>query len=130
MGEMLGRTVDRITTPEELEQVRKTCDDLKLDGLVLVGGARTNTDAAYLAEYMKNRNTTTAVVGVPCGIEGSMVNEFVEASVGFESCAKAMAQLVGNTAIDGSSARKYYYFLKMMDGSTTGGKTASSHIAL
>lgn len=59
-----------------------------------------------------------------------MVNEFVEACIGFDSSAKAMAQLVGNTAIDGSSARKYYYFLKMMDGSSTGGKTATSHVAL
>eukprot|EP00913_Durusdinium_trenchii_P013233 g12421.t1 len=41
-----------------------------------------------------------------------------------------MAQLVGNTAIDGSSARKYYYFLKLMDGSTTGGKVPTSHVAL
>lgn len=55
---------------------------------------------------------------------------FVEACIGFDSSAKAMAQLVGNTAIDGSSARKYYYFLKMMDGSSTGGKIPSSHVAL
>ncbi|CAE8598670.1 unnamed protein product, partial [Polarella glacialis] len=117
--EMLGRTVDRIKTVEEMQQVRKACLDLGLDdGLVLVGGARTNTDAAYLAEYLKEQKVTTAVVGVPCGIEGSMVNEFVE------------AQLVGNTAIDGSSARKYYYFLKLMDGSTTGGKIPTSHVAL
>ncbi|CAK8986258.1 Pyrophosphate--fructose 6-phosphate 1-phosphotransferase (6-phosphofructokinase [Durusdinium trenchii] len=59
-----------------------------------------------------------------------MINEFVEASLGFDSNAKAMAQLVGNTAIDGSSARKYYYFLKLMDGSTTGGKVPTSHVAL
>ncbi|CAE8707374.1 unnamed protein product [Polarella glacialis] len=128
--EMLGRTVDRIKTVEEMQQVRKACLDLGLDGLVLVGGARTNTDAAYLAEYLKEQKVSTAVVGVPCGIEGSMVNEFVEASVGFDSAAKAMAQLVGNTAIDGSSARKYYYFLKLMDGSTTGGKIPTSHVAL
>ncbi|CAE7894545.1 PFP-BETA2 [Symbiodinium microadriaticum] len=128
--EMLGRTVDRINTKEESENAMKACQELNLDGLVLVGGARTNTDAAYLSEFFKTNKVKTAVVGVPCGIEGSMVNEFVEASLGFDSCAKAMAQLVGNTAIDGSSARKYYYFLKLMDGSTTGGKVPSSHVAL
>jgi diphosphate--fructose-6-phosphate 1-phosphotransferase len=97
---------------------------------VLVGGTRTHTDAAYLAEFFKKQKHSTTVVGVPCGIEGSMVNEFVEGCIGFDSSCKAMAQLVGNTAIDGSSARKYYYFLKMMDGSSTGGKSATSHVAL
>eukprot|EP00931_Biecheleriopsis_adriatica_P000701 TRINITY_DN1007_c0_g1_i1.p1 TRINITY_DN1007_c0_g1~~TRINITY_DN1007_c0_g1_i1.p1 ORF type:complete len:1195 (-),score=327.24 TRINITY_DN1007_c0_g1_i1:52-3636(-) len=128
--EMLGRTVDRIKSKEELEMVQKACQDLSLDGLVLVGGARTNTDAAYLGEFLKSQKVETAVVGIPCGIEGSMVNEFVEGALGFDSCAKAMSQLVGNTAIDGSSARKYYYFLKLMDGSTTGGKMPTSHVAL
>lgn len=128
--DMLGRTVDRINTKDESEKAKITCQEFDLDGLVLVGGARTNTDAAYLAEYFKQNKVKTAVVGVPCGIEGSMVNEFVEASLGFDSNAKAMAQLVGNTAIDGSSARKYYYFLKLMDGSTTGGKVPTSHVAL
>ncbi|CAL1126702.1 unnamed protein product [Cladocopium goreaui] len=128
--EMLGRTVDRINTQEEKEMAKSTCQDLDLDGLVLVGGARTNTDAAYLSEYFKQNKVKTGVVGVPCGIEGSMVNEFVEASLGFDSATKAMSELVGNTAIDGSSARKYYYFLKLMDGSTTGGRNATSHVAL
>eukprot|EP00930_Biecheleria_cincta_P068196 TRINITY_DN553_c0_g1_i1.p1 TRINITY_DN553_c0_g1~~TRINITY_DN553_c0_g1_i1.p1 ORF type:complete len:1199 (+),score=251.80 TRINITY_DN553_c0_g1_i1:54-3650(+) len=128
--ELLGRTVDRIKSSEELALVEAACKELDLAGLILVGGARTNTDAAYLAEHMKSSNVNTAVIGIPCGIEGSMVNEFVEASVGFDSCAKATASLVGNTAIDGSSARKYYYFLRVMDGSTTGGKNPTSHLAL
>eukprot|EP00435_Cladocopium_sp_Y103_P065805 s161_g27.t2 len=128
--EMLGRTVDRINTKDEKERAKSTCQELDLDGLVLVGGARTNTDAAYLAEYFKQNKVKTGVVGVPCGIEGSMVNEFVEASLGFDSATKAMSELVGNTAIDGSSARKYYYFLKLMDGSTTGGRNPTSHVAL
>jgi len=128
--ELLGRTVDRLHSQEELNNVMATCKTLNLSGLVLIGGARTHSDAAYLAEFLKQHKVETAVVGVPCGIEGSMVNEFVEASVGFDSAAKATAQLVGNTAIDGSSARKYYYFLRVMDGSTTGGKNPTSHVAL
>jgi len=128
--ELLGRTVDRLKTDEELEKARAACTELGLTGLILVGGARTNTDAAYLAEYFRKEKVPTAVVGVPCGIEGNMVNEFVETSIGFDSAAKACAQLVGNTAIDGSSARKYYYFLRIMDGASTGGKISSSHLAL
>jgi len=127
---LLGRTVDRLKSEEELAQARTCCEELGLSGLILVGGARTCTDAAYVAEYMAQQRCETAIVGVPCGIEGSMVNEFIETSIGFDSAAKAMAQLVGNTAIDGSSARKYYYFLKLMDGSSTGGRVPTSHIAL
>jgi len=128
--ELLGRTVDRIASEEEMVKAADACRELDLVGLVLVGGARTNTDAAYVAERFRRDGVKTAIVGVPCGIEGSMVNEFVEASLGFDSAAKTMAQLVGNTAIDGSSARKYYYFMKLMDGSTTGGKLPTSHVAL
>jgi len=128
--DLLGRTIDRISTDEDLDSAKKACDELKLTGLVLVGGTRTHTDAAYLAEFFKKQGQKTIVVGVPCGIEGSMVNEFVEAAIGFDSSAKAMAQLVGNTELDGASARKYYYFLKMMDGSSTGGRMPTSHVAL
>jgi len=128
--ELLGRTVDRLKTDDELEKARAACIELGLKGLVLVGGARTNTDVAYLAESFRKEKVPTAVIGVPCGIEGNMVNEFVEASIGFDSAAKAVAQLVGNTAIDGSSARKYYYFLRLMDGASTGGRISSSHLAL
>jgi len=128
--ELLGRTVDRINSPEDLKQAKDTCVEMGLSGLVLVGGARTQTDAAYLAEYLRKQEVDTAVVGVPVGMEGSMINEFVEASLGFDSAAKGMAHLVGNTAIDGSSARKYYYFLKLMDGSATGCKVPTSHVAV
>lgn len=128
--ELIGRTVDRLKSEDELEHARAACIDLKLTGLVIIGGARTHTDAAYVAEHFRKRETSTAVVGVPCGIEGNMVNQFVETSIGFDSAAKAMAQLVGNTAIDGSSARKYYYFLRIMDGTSTGGRISSSHLAL
>merc|ERR1719336_3346169 len=128
--ELLGRTVDRLKTDEEIGKASAACTELGLTGLVLVGGTRTNTDAAFLAETFRQKKVPTAVVGVPCGIEGNMVNEFVETSIGFDSAAKATAQLVGNTAIDGASARKYYYFLRLMDGSTTGASISSSHVAL
>jgi len=127
--ELLGRTVDQLSTAEELNQAVKACQELDLAGLVLVGGSRTNTNAAYLAEHFHKQGSKTAIIGVPCGIEGNMVNEFIEASIGFDSSAKAVASLVGNTAIDGASARKYYYFMKVIDGTITG-QVSSSHVAL
>lgn len=37
-----------------------------------------------------------------------------ESAVGFDTAVKAYSQLVGNTAIDGASARKYWYFMRVM----------------
>jgi len=128
--ELLGRSIGRLKTDEELESARAACEELGLTGLVLVGGSRTNTDTAYVAEYFKRKGSKVSVIGVPCGIEGKMVNEFVEAALGFDTASKAVAQLVGNTAIDGSSARKYYYFMRLIDGASTGGRASSSHLAL
>lgn len=94
--ELLGRTVDRLKSDEELESARLACEDLGLTGLVLVGGARTGTDAAYLAEHCKRRGSKVAVVSVPCGVEGNMVNEFIEAGAWSVAipCAAAMRLVV------------------------------------
>jgi pyrophosphate--fructose-6-phosphate 1-phosphotransferase len=112
--ELLGRTVDKIKGDKQLEQVKATCDALKLDGLVLIGGSKTNTDAAHLAEYFIHAKCGTAVIGVPCGIDGSFKNQFVETTVGFDTACKVYSQLIGNIATDGNSAKKYYYFLRLM----------------
>lgn len=37
-----------------------------------------------------------------------------ESAVGFDTAVKVYSQLVGNTAIDGASARKYWYFMRLM----------------
>lgn len=34
--------------------------------------------------------------------------------MGFDTAVKVYSQLVGNTAIDGASARKYWYFMRLM----------------
>lgn len=124
--EMLGRTVDQIRTPEQLEAAADACTALRLNGLVLVGGTYTNTDAAYLAEYMLTHqaaDVATAVVGIPGSIDGDLKNSFIETTFGFDTACKLYSQLVGNMATDGASAAKYYYFVRVM------GRTAS-HIAL
>lgn len=80
----------------------------------LIGGNTTTTDAAYLAEYFDHSEVKTCVVAVPCTICGGMKNNFVESAVGFDTAVKVYSQLVGNTAIDGASARKYWYFMRLM----------------
>ena len=50
------------------------CDELlQLDGLVVVGGDDSNTNAAYLAEYFAEHNSRVRVLGVPKTIDGAIV---------------------------------------------------------
>ncbi len=112
--DLLGRSVESILTIDEMSQVCHTCEILKLDGLILIGGNQTNTDAAFLAEKFKEDGVQTCIVSVPCSVSGSMRNQFVEQAVGFDTAVKVCSQLAGNTAIDGASARKYWYFVRIM----------------
>jgi 6-phosphofructokinase len=92
----------------------QTCNANQLDGLVLCGGERTHTVSAYLSEYLISQGCATKVVCVPVGTSGSFKNAFVETTVGFNSSTKVAGQIVGNNATDGASAKKYYYFMRLM----------------
>lgn len=48
----------------------QTCVELDLDGLVVIGGDDSNTNAAVLAEYFLKQGVKTTVVGVPKTIDG------------------------------------------------------------
>lgn len=101
---------------------------MNLHGLLLLGGPTTATNAAYLAEYLiANTDCDTAIVTAPLTISGSIRNQFVETTIGFDTAAKCAAQIVGkftptflshllagNNSTDGASAKKYYYFQRLM----------------
>lgn len=114
---MLGRSVDKIRTATGQAAALATCTSLKLDGLVLVGGTFTNTDAAHLAEYFaahQQPGSRTAVIGVPATIDGDVHSQFVEQTLGFDTATRVYSQLVGNMATDGNSAKKYWFFIRLM----------------
>ncbi|GJM99130.1 hypothetical protein PR202_ga16203 [Eleusine coracana subsp. coracana] len=113
--DLLGRTVDRIRTAGQVNAAMSTCRDLNLDGLIIIGGLTSNSDAAQLAETFAERNSKTKVVGVPVTLNGDLKNQFVETTV--------ISQLISNVCLDAVSAGKYYYFVRLM-----GGK--ASHVAL
>nr|XP_043633896.1 pyrophosphate--fructose 6-phosphate 1-phosphotransferase subunit alpha-like [Erigeron canadensis] len=121
--DLLGRTKDQIRTKEQVNAAMAACEALKLDGLVIVGGVRSNTDAAHLAETFSQAKCSTKVVGVPVTLNGDLKNQFVEANVGFDTVCKVNSQLISNLCIDAVSAEKYYYFVRIM------GQKAS-HVAL
>ena len=114
--DLLGRTVDKIKGEEHVAKVRAACDALKLDGLVLIGGERTATHAAFLAEAFAAAPTAsgTAVVVVPASIDGAFKNEFVETSIGFDTACRVYSHLIGNLQTDALSNKKYWYFLRLM----------------
>ncbi|KAJ3694685.1 hypothetical protein LUZ60_000062 [Juncus effusus] len=121
--DLLGRTKDQIRTTEQVNAATATCQALKLDGLVIIGGVTSNTDAAQLAETFAEQKCSTRVVGVPVTLNGDLKNQFVEANVGFDTICKVNAQLISNMCTDALSAEKYYYFIRLM------GRKAS-HVAL
>ncbi|KAG9456610.1 hypothetical protein H6P81_001118 [Aristolochia fimbriata] len=121
--DMLGRTKDQIRTTEQVNAALASCQALKLDGLVIIGGVTSNTDAAQLAETFAESKCPTKVVGVPVTLNGDLKNQFVETNVGFDTICKVNSQLISNVCTDALSAEKYYYFIRLM------GRKAS-HVAL
>jgi len=118
---MSGR--DKIEKPEDLAACLANFKQMDLDGLVVVGGDDSNTNAAVLAEYLCAQNARTRIIGVPKTIDGDMKNEQIEASFGFDTAVKTYSELIGNICRDATSAVKYWHFIRLM------GRSAS-HVAL
>ena len=112
--DLLGRSADVIRTAEHYELAEATCRRCGLSGLVLVGGPVSNSDTALLAEHFKQRGVPTRVIGVPATIDGDLYCNSIEASIGFDTATRVYASLVGNLATDAASARKHWYFIRMM----------------
>ena len=118
---MSGR--DKIESAEDLAACKKNFEDMDLDGLVIIGGDDSNTNAAMLAEYLKGQGAKTVVIGVPKTIDGDMKNDQIEASFGFDTASKVYSELIGNICRDATSAVKYWHFIRLMG-------RAASHVTL
>ncbi len=116
-----GRT--KIETPKQFEASLATVQRHDLDALVVIGGDDSNTNAALLAEYFKKQGCKTTVIGVPKTIDGDLKSDEIEISFGCDTACKTFSEIIGNILRDCRSAKKYYYFVKLM------GRSAS-HIAL
>lgn len=121
--DIIGSGRAKIETPAQFVSAMNTCNEHALDGLVVIGGDDSNTNAAFLAEYFLKNGCKTAVVGVPKTIDGDLKNSEIELSFGFDTACKTYSEIIGNIARDAISAKKYYYFIKLM------GRSAS-HITL
>jgi len=117
----------KIDTAEKMRLSRETCRELGLDALVVVGGDDSNTNAAFLAQEMKEDGVQ--VIGVPKTIDGDIQvrddngQSLCAVSFGFHTAARAFANSVSSLSTDASSDVKYWHFCKVM------GRVAS-HLAL
>lgn len=121
--DLLGSGRTKIETEQQLEAAWEAVRSRNLEGLVVIGGDDSNTNAAVLAEFFLSKGSSISVIGIPKTIDGDLRSEEIELSFGFDSACKTYAQIIGNIARDCLSAKKYYHFIKLM------GRSAS-HITL
>lgn len=111
--DLLGRSADKISE-DDYSRVVATCTKCNLNGLVLIGGAYTATDATLLTEFFLNTGVKTRVVVVPCDYSRDLKNHFIETTVGFDTYCRTVSQLIGNICTDSRSAAKYYHFIRLL----------------
>lgn len=121
--DLLGSGRTKIETPEQFQAAENAAIKNKLDGLVIIGGDDSNTIAAHLAEYFLSKKCPTKVIGVPKTIDGDLKSKEIEITFGFDTACKTYSDIIGNILIDTLSAKKAYFFIKLM------GRSAS-HITL
>jgi len=120
--DFLGTDRTKIKTEEQYEAVRNTVKKFNLNGIVIVGGDDSNTNAAVLAELLYDEGVQ--VIGVPKTIDGDLqFGDILPISFGFDTATKIYSELVGNILQDTPSSRKYWHFIKLM------GRSAS-HVTL
>jgi len=120
---IIGSGRDKIESEDHFSTALRVCSELDLDGLVIIGGDDSNTNAYFLSDYFAKHQAKTVVVGVPKTIDGDLQNKDIAISFGFDTATKIYSETIGNIAKDALSARKYYFFIKLM------GRSAS-HVAL
>ena len=121
--DMIGSGRTKLEKPEQFEKGLEIITKLGIRAVVIIGGDDSNTNAAVLAEYYKQKNVPVQIIGCPKTIDGDLKNEKIEISFGFDTATKLYSELIGNVERDCNSAKKYWHFIKLM------GRSAS-HIAL
>lgn len=119
----LGSGRHKIEKPEQFEASLANAKALDLDGLVVIGGDDSNTNACLLAEYFEKHGSKCKVIGAPKTIDGDLKNEYIPVSFGFDTATKVYSEAIGNLSSDILSSKDYYHFVRLM------GRSAS-HIAL
>lgn len=121
--DMLGTGRTKVETEAQFGAVGDMVKKNGLQGLVVVGGDDSNTNAVFLTEYFQSHEIDCSVIGIPKTIDGDLKNAEIEVSFGFDSACKTYSETIGNILKDAASQKKYTFFIKIM------GRSAS-HVAL
>lgn len=90
--DMIGSGRHKIETPEQFASSLKVCKNLDLNGLIVIGGDDSNTNACLLAEYFTKNDCKTKVIGAPKTIDGDLQNEYIEISFGFDTACRTYSE--------------------------------------
>ncbi|WP_157952478.1 diphosphate--fructose-6-phosphate 1-phosphotransferase [Candidatus Similichlamydia epinepheli] len=111
---LLSTSRKKLNGTADFEKVAQVCVELALDGLVVIGGDDSNTNAGLLAEFFQKEKLKTAIIGVPKTIDGDLKGHSIEVSFGHDTAAKVISELVGNVCLDSLSFKKNYHFVRLM----------------
>jgi pyrophosphate--fructose-6-phosphate 1-phosphotransferase len=120
---LLGTGRTKISEEPQFQTSLAVFQKLDLDGLVIIGGDDSNTNAYFLHEFVQKHGGKTAIIGIPKTIDGDLKSDEIEISFGFDTACKVYSEMIGNISIDAMSSLKYWHFIKLM------GRTAS-HVTL
>lgn len=117
--DMLWSGRGRVNGAEDMIAAARMCHELDLDGLVVVGGDGSLSNAALLSEFFAEHLPQCCVVGVPKTIDGDLKNAWVETSFGFDTAAKTYSELIGNLCTDVTTGQQVYHFVRVMGRSAS-----------
>ena len=67
----------KIETPEQFANALDVVNKMDLDGLAVIGGDDSNTNACLLGEYFAKEKSKCVVIGCPKTIDGDLRNEHI-----------------------------------------------------
>ena len=66
----------------------ESCKKHSIDGLILVGATHALVDAVKLAALFDERKVNTKVVAVPATLDGNLRHQYLQTTLGFDTCSK------------------------------------------
>lgn len=118
--DLLRTSRTKLEKPEQFANCQRVLEQLSLSGLVIIGGDDSNTNAAYLADYLLAKNSPICIIGVPKTIDGDLAfPPYLPVPFGFHTAARFYADAVRNVCVDSASAGKLWHFIKLMGRSAS-----------
>ncbi|KNA00356.1 6-phosphofructokinase [Plasmodium vivax North Korean] len=120
---MLWSGRGKVRNKDDLIAIENIVAKLKLNGLVIIGGDGSNSNAALISEYFAERNIPISIIGIPKTIDGDLKSEAIEISFGFDTATKTYSEVIGNLCTDVKTGHNVYHVVRVM------GRSAS-HVVL